>query len=101
RFRGPGTGPAFPAPPPAAEPPIGSGQVPVTLLLPLSGDPALAEVGTSLANAAQLAMDFIARSDSIGDNITLTIKDTGATAGGAAQAASQALGEGAKLILGP
>lgn len=97
---GSGGGPSFPAPPPL-QPALGGGQVPVALLLPLSGDPALADVGMSMANAAQLAMDFIAQSDSIGDNIRLTIKDTGATAGGAAQAASAALGEGAKLLLGP
>ncbi len=35
------------------------------------------------------------------DNITLTIKDTGPTAQGAAAAASQAVQEGASLILGP
>ncbi|HEV7277559.1 MAG TPA: penicillin-binding protein activator [Devosiaceae bacterium] len=99
-YGGPGAGPAFPAPQ-VAEPALGTGQVPVALLLPLSGDPALADVGTSMTNAAQLAMDFIAQSEDIGDNIRLTIKDTGATAGGAAHAASAALGEGAKLILGP
>jgi branched-chain amino acid transport system substrate-binding protein len=99
-FGGPRLGPSLPLPQ-AAGPVLGTGQVPVALLLPLSGDPALAEVGTSMANAAQLAMDFIAQSESIGDNITLTIKDTGPTADGAARACSQALAEGAQLILGP
>src|SRR5690606_36873715 len=99
-FGGAGGDSSFPSPQ-LTQPALGAGQVPVALLLPLSGDPALTEVGTSMANAAQAAMDFIARSESVGDNITLTIKDTGPSAGGAAQAASAALAEGAQLILGP
>ena len=80
---------------------FGQGPVRVALLLPLSGDPALANVGISMANAAQLAMDYILASPKIGDNITLVLMDTGASANGAAQRAREAVSEGASLILGP
>ncbi len=80
---------------------IGTGPVRVALILPLSGDAGLSTVGTSMANGAQLAMDFIAASANIADNITLVIKDTGSSAQGAASAASQAVQEGVSLILGP
>ena len=80
---------------------FGTGPVRVALLLPLTGDGALAGVGTSMANASKLAIDFIATSTTIPDNITVVLKDTGTSAGGAASAASQALSEGASLILGP
>jgi len=80
---------------------VGNGPVRVALLLPLTGDPSLTSVGTSMANGAQLAMDFIAGNAAMHDNITLVIKDTGTSAAGAAQQASQAVQEGASLILGP
>lgn len=80
---------------------IGSGPVRVALLLPLSGDPTLAQVGTSMANAARLAMAYIDGNAALGKNITLMVKDTRATAAEASAAASQALAEGARLILGP
>jgi ABC-type branched-subunit amino acid transport system substrate-binding protein len=78
---------------------FGSGPVQVALLLPLSGE--AASVGTSMARGAELAMDFIAGNPQIADNITLVLKDTGASAQGAVTAAQQAVGEGAALILGP
>jgi len=80
---------------------IGTGPVRVALLLPLSGDPRLSGVGASMANGARLAMDFIAQSPNISDNITLMLADTGGTGPGAAHAASQAVANGASLILGP
>jgi ABC-type branched-subunit amino acid transport system substrate-binding protein len=80
---------------------LGSGPVRVALLLPLSGDPSLSDVGTSMANGAQLAMDYISSNPNMHDNITLVIKDTGPSAQGAAAAANQAVQEGASLILGP
>ncbi len=80
---------------------FGAGPVRVALLLPLSGDPALAAVGTSMANAARLAVGFIEASDSIADNITIVLKDTGPTAAGASQQAGAAVSEGASLVLGP
>jgi hypothetical protein len=87
--------------PPAQGQSFGKGPVRVALLLPLSGDPALAAVGTSMANAAQLAIGFIEHSEAIGDNITVVLKDTGVTAAGASQQASAAVSEGASIILGP
>ena len=87
--------------PRAAGQTFGKGPVRVALLLPLSGDPALTAVGVSMANASQLAVDFIEKSETIGDNITVVLKDTGGSAPGASQAAVQAVQEGASLILGP
>jgi ABC-type branched-subunit amino acid transport system substrate-binding protein len=80
---------------------FGTGPVRVALLLPLSGDPSLAGVGTSLANASELAIGFVETNPNIAENITVTVKDTGSSAAGATQAAQQALTEGASLILGP
>jgi hypothetical protein len=80
---------------------LGRGPVRVALLLPLSGDAGLSAVGTSMANAAELAIGFIESNPNIGENITLLLKDTGATAQGAASATSEALAEGASLVLGP
>lgn len=80
---------------------FGRGAVPVALLLPLSGEPALAQLGTALANASRLAIGFIEASPTIGENINITLRDTGTTAAGAANAASAALRDGARLVLGP
>ena len=80
---------------------FGKGPVRVALLLPLTGDPGVATIGISMANASQLAVDFIEKSDTIADNITVVLKDTGPTAAGAAQAATQAVQEGSSIILGP
>ena len=44
---------------------FGRGPVQVSLLLPLSGDPGLASVGQSLANASRLAIAFMSRSSVI------------------------------------
>jgi branched-chain amino acid transport system substrate-binding protein len=65
----------------------------VAVLVPLSGPNA--GVGTSIANAAQLAL-----LDSGGERIRITVYDT-ARPGGAAAAANEALGEGNGLFLGP
>ncbi|HVW91753.1 MAG TPA: penicillin-binding protein activator [Devosia sp.] len=80
---------------------FGTGPVKVFLLLPLSGDASLSRIGISMANAAQLAMDYVTGTAKIGDNITLSILDTGATPEGATGAAKAAVAGGAKLILGP
>lgn len=66
----------------------------VGLLLPLSGPHAA--LGQSLLNASQLALFGIA-----GENLALLPVDTEGTAEGAAAAARRALGDGARLILGP
>ena len=80
---------------------FGDGPTRVALLLPLSGDPALSNVGISMGNAAQLAMDYVGHNPRIGDNITLSLRDTGSSAQGAAQQAQAAVNDGAALILGP
>ncbi|MCR6671060.1 penicillin-binding protein activator [Devosia ginsengisoli] len=80
---------------------IGRGPVQVALLLPLTGDPGLAQVGQSLANASRLAMNFIEANPNIAENITISLRDTGSTVAGATAAANAALAGGAKLILGP
>lgn len=80
---------------------IGAGPVQVALLLPLTGDTAIAGVGTSMLNAADLAMAFIASSPNLSENITLNVFDTGPTAAGASQAATAAVSRGVSLVLGP
>lgn len=80
---------------------FGRGPVKVALLLPLSGDAGLATVGQSLANASKLAVAFIEANPNIAENVTFTLRDTGATVQGATNAASAAVADGAKLILGP
>jgi branched-chain amino acid transport system substrate-binding protein len=80
---------------------FGRGPVTVALLLPLSGNPALSQLGTALANASRLAIAFIEANPNIGENVTISLRDTGDSAAGATAAANAALAEGAKLILGP
>lgn len=85
--------------PTAAGRTLGDGPVRVALLLPLSGD--VATVGTSMANAADLAVAFIQSQSSQQLNITVVVKDTGGNPQIASQKASEAITEGASLILGP
>ena len=80
---------------------FGRGPVQVALLLPLSGDRGLADVGKSLANASKLAISFIEGNPNIGENITITLRDTGDTVAGATSATNAAIAQGVKLILGP
>lgn len=77
----------------------GTGSVKVALILPLTGD--IATVGVSMANGAQLAMDYIQSNAQIANNITLLVKDSQGNAAMAARQASAAVSEGASLILGP
>ena len=66
----------------------------VAILLPLSGDQA--PLGESLLQAAQLAIF-----EAPDANVALLVRDTGDSPFGAAQAAQQAIRDGAELILGP
>jgi branched-chain amino acid transport system substrate-binding protein len=66
----------------------------VALLLPLSGPNAA--LGQSMLDAAQMALF-----DHSGDGFELMPRDTRGTPQGAAEAARQAIAEGARLILGP
>ena len=87
-------------PPPAADQnaqgAIGTGQIKVGLLLPLSAPGNAGLAGQSMRNAAELAL-----SEFNNPNIQLLVKDDAGTAQGAQQAAQQALDEGAEIILGP
>jgi outer membrane PBP1 activator LpoA protein len=80
---------------------FGRGPVPVALLLPLSGDPALAQLGRGLANASRQAIAFVEQNPNIAENITITLRDTGSTPQGAMAAAQAAVAGGARLVLGP
>jgi len=89
----PGTEPAPPPQQPAA---VGTGQVKVGLILPLSGSGNAGPVAQSMRNAAELAL-----SEFQAPNVQLLIKDDGGNPVGAQGAAQQALNEGAEIILGP
>ena len=97
-----GTGPSRPPlaqPTPSVQPQgelLGTGSARVALLLPLNATGNAGNVGTSFRNAADMAVAALGGSD-----ITVIVKDTGGTPQGAAAAASQALAEGAQMILGP
>jgi ABC-type branched-subunit amino acid transport system substrate-binding protein len=85
-------------PPPTPQPStaIGTGQVKVGLILPLSAGGNAGLAALSMKNAAEMAL-----AEFNSPNIQLLLKDDGGTAGGAQAAAQQALDEGAEIILGP
>lgn len=82
--------PAQPAPPPV------TGSVKVALVLPTSAGGQSGQIAQQLKNAADLALQ-----DFPGAGIQLVAKDDGGTTEGGQAAASQAVGEGAQLIIGP
>jgi ABC-type branched-subunit amino acid transport system substrate-binding protein len=87
------TQPAGPQQPATA---LGSGQVRVGVILPLSASGNAGLAAQSMRNAAELALtEFNA------PNIQLLVKDDGGNALGAQAAAQEALNEGAEIILGP
>ena len=83
------------APPPASTS-LGTGQVKVGLIVPLSGSGNAAVAAQAMRNAAEMALAEFNSPD-----IQLLVKDDGGSAPGAQQAAQQALDEGAEVILGP
>jgi branched-chain amino acid transport system substrate-binding protein len=85
-----------PAGPPVPETTLGTGQVRVALILPLSAGGNAGVAGQAMRNAAEMAL-----AEFNSPNITLLVKDDGGTGDGARLAAQQALDEGAELILGP
>ena len=86
-------GPAGPQQQPLA---VGTGQVKVGLILPLSAAGNAGIAAQSMKNAAEMALaEFQA------PNVQLLIKDDGGSPQGAQQVTQQALGEGAEIILGP
>jgi ABC-type branched-subunit amino acid transport system substrate-binding protein len=93
--QGPGPAPA-PAGPPQEPSAVGTGQIRVGLLLPLSGAGNAGVAAQSMRNAAELALVEFQN-----PNIQLLIKDDGSNPQGAQAAAQQAIDEGAEIILGP
>ena len=87
---------AAPVPPPAPEAAIGSGQVRVGLILPLSAPGNAGVAAQSMKNAAQLAL-----AEFKNPNIQLLVKDDAGTPQGAQAGAQAAISEGAQIILGP
>lgn len=75
---------------------IGTGQVKVGLILPLSAAGNASIAAQSMKNAAEMAL-----SEFQNPNVQLLIKDDAGSAQGAQQSAQQALDEGAEIILGP
>jgi ABC-type branched-subunit amino acid transport system substrate-binding protein len=90
---GPDAGPAGPPQQPQA---VGTGQVKVGLVLPLSASGNAGVAATSMKNAAEMAL-----AEFQNPNIQLLIKDDAGSAQGAQQGTQQALDEGAEIILGP
>jgi ABC-type branched-subunit amino acid transport system substrate-binding protein len=85
-------GPAEPAPGAV----IGSGEIRVALILPLSAPGNAGVAALSMKNAADLALAEFKQ-----PNIQLLVKDDAGTPQGAQAAAQQALAEGAEIIVGP
>ncbi len=75
---------------------IGTGQVKVALILPLSAQGNAGQVGVSMRNAAELAISEFNNPD-----LQLLVKDDAGSPQGAQAAAQQALDEGAQIVLGP
>lgn len=85
-----------PAAPAAPATTIGTGQVKVGLILPLSAGGNAGLAGQAMRNAADMALaEFSA------PNIQLLVEDDGGNADNARAAAQQALDQGAQIILGP
>jgi ABC-type branched-subunit amino acid transport system substrate-binding protein len=82
--------------PPQPADTLGAGQIKVALILPLSAAGNAGLAAQSMKNAAEMALTEINNPD-----IQLLIKDDAGSAAGAQQAAQQALGEGAEIIVGP
>lgn len=88
--------PSAPPGPQQAAAAIGSGQVKVGVLLPLSAAGNAGAAAQSMKNAAEMAL-----AEFQNPTIQLLVKDDSGTAQGAQQGAQQALDEGAEIILGP
>src|SRR4051794_8596177 len=86
-------GPAGPQQQPLA---VGTGQVKVGLILPLSAAGNAGVAAQSMKNAAEMAL-----AEFQNPNVQLLIKDDGGSPQGASQGTQQALAEGAEIILGP
>ena len=89
-----GTGTPTAAPAPQAT--IGTGQIRVGLILPLSAQGNAGVAAQSMKNAAQMALDEFKN-----PNIQLLVKDDAGNPQSAQAAAQQAISEGAEIIVGP
>lgn len=87
---------AGPSGPPQQPQAVGTGQVKIGLILPLSAAGNAGLAAQSMRNAAEMAL-----AEFQSPNIQLLIKDDGGSPQGAGQGAQQALAEGAEIILGP
>jgi ABC-type branched-subunit amino acid transport system substrate-binding protein len=85
-----------PTPASVPETTLGTGQVKVGLILPLSAGGNAGLAGQAMRNAAELAL-----SEFPAPNIQILVKDDGGNADAARQDAQQVLDEGAQIILGP
>ena len=81
---------------PASGQTMGAGPVRIALILPLTQSSGPSVVGTSLRNAAEMALE-----DSKSLDVTILVKDDRSTPDGARDAAQQAVAEGAEIIIGP
>jgi outer membrane PBP1 activator LpoA protein len=75
---------------------IGTGEIEIGLILPLSASGNAGEAARAMKNAAEMALAEFKT-----PNIRLLVKDSAGTASGAQQGAQQALGEGAQIVVGP
>jgi ABC-type branched-subunit amino acid transport system substrate-binding protein len=75
---------------------IGTGQIRVGLILPLSAQGNAGVAAQSMKNAAEMALAEFKE-----PNIQLLVKDDAGTPQGAQQGAQQAIAEGAEIIIGP
>lgn len=89
----PDAGPAGPQQQPLS---VGTGQVKVGLILPLSAVGNAGVAAQSMKNAAEMAL-----AEFQNPNVQLLIKDDGGSPQGASQGTQQAVAEGAEIILGP
>jgi len=88
-----------PAPTATDQPPgtmIGTGQIRIGLILPLSAPGNAGVAATSMKNAAEMALAEFKE-----PNIQLLVKDDAGTPQGAQLGAQQAIDEGAEIIIGP
>ena len=88
--------PAQPAEAPPGPGTIGNGQIRVGLILPLSAQGNAGVAAQSMKNAAEMALAEFKQ-----PNVSLLVQDDGGTPQGAANAAQQAIAQGAEIIVGP
>jgi ABC-type branched-subunit amino acid transport system substrate-binding protein len=95
-FGGPFKDDSQPEPESPGLPDISAAGTKVALLLPLTAQGETRDIAKALKQSAEMALV-----DYGGGGVALLTKDTGGSASGAKAAAEAAMGEGAKLILGP